>query len=76
MKKVRLVAALVLAVLVVIVVLQNTDTVDTRILFVTVTMPRAVLLFTTALIGFATGILVSLVWMRKPDKPRGGSEDV
>lgn len=76
MKKVRLVTALVLAILVVIVVLQNTDTVDTRILFVTVTMPRAVLLFTTALIGFATGILTSLVWMRKPDKPRGGSEDV
>lgn len=65
MKKLQLIAALVLAVLVVVVVLQNTDAVETRLLFVTVTMPRAVLLFSTGLIGFALGILTSLVWMRK-----------
>ena len=74
MKKLRLIVTLVLAVLVVIVVLQNTDAVETRLLFATVTMPRAVLLLTTALIGFAVGILTSLVWMRKQEKPRGGSE--
>ena len=74
MKKLRLIVTLVLAVLVVIVVLQNTDAVETRLLFATVTMPRAVLLLTTALIGFAVGILTSLVWMRKQEKPRGSSE--
>ena len=74
MKKLRLIVTLVLAVLMVIVVLQNTDAVETRLLFATVTMPRAVLLLTTALIGFAVGILTSLVWMRKQEKPRGSSE--
>lgn len=64
MKRIRLIAILVLAVLVVIVVLQNTEPVETRLLFATVSMPRAVLLFTTALIGYAMGILTSLVWMR------------
>jgi uncharacterized integral membrane protein len=74
MKKLRLIVTLVLAVLVVIVVLQNTDAVETRLLFATITMPRAVLLLTTALIGFALGILTSLVWMRKQEKPRSSSE--
>ena len=76
MKKLRLIVTLVLAVLVVIVVLQNTEAVETQLLFATVTMPRAVLLFTTALVGFALGILTSLVWMRKQDKARGRGEDV
>jgi len=76
MKKLRLIVTLVLAVLVVIVVLQNTDAVETRLLFATVTMPRAVLLLTTVLIGFALGILTSLVWMRKQEKPRSSSESV
>ena len=69
MKKLRLIMTLVLAVLVIIVVLQNTEAVETQLLFATVTMPRAVLLLTTALIGFALGILTSLVWMRKQEKP-------
>lgn len=76
MRKLRLIVTLVLAVLVVIVVLQNTDAVETRLLFATVTMPRAVLLLTTVLIGFALGILTSLVWMRKQEKPRSSSESV
>ena len=69
MKKLRLIMTLVLAVLVIIVVLQNTEAVETQLLFATVTMPRAVLLLTTALTGFALGILTSLVWMRKQEKP-------
>jgi uncharacterized integral membrane protein len=74
MKELRLIVTLVLAVLVIIVVLQNTDAVETQLLFATVTMPRAVLLLTTALIGFALGILIALVWMRKQEKPRSSSE--
>jgi uncharacterized integral membrane protein len=74
MKELRLIVMLVLVVLVVIVVLQNTDAVETHLLFVTVTMPRAVLLFTTALVGFALGILVSLLWMRRQEAaPRSTS---
>ena len=70
MSKLKLLAIVVLAVLAVIVVLQNTQAVETRLLFATVTMPRAVLLLVTAVIGFALGVLVSLtVLKRKAQKP-------
>ena len=52
-----IVATLVL--LLMIVVLQNTEPTKTRILFFSFTMPRALLLFTTALLGFAVGVLSS-----------------
>lgn len=57
MNKLKLVALSVLALLVVIVVLQNTQTVETKLLFFTITMPRAVLLFGAMLTGFAIGVL-------------------
>ena len=60
MVKLKLAAALALIVVVLIVVLQNTQPVETRLLFVTVTMPRAALLAITMLIGVAAGILVAL----------------
>jgi len=65
MKKAKLIIAIVLAVLCLIIVLQNTASVDTRLLFVTITMPRAVLLLSTAAIGFALGVLVSLIMCKK-----------
>ena len=68
MVKAKLIAALCLAVLVIIVVLQNTQTVDTKFLFVTVSMPRAALLSITMLIGIATGILLSLALTAKRKK--------
>lgn len=61
MPQIKRVALLVLAGLVVIVVLQNTETVQTRILFLTVSMPRAVLLVITTLVGFAIGVLVTFL---------------
>ena len=60
MTKAKLIAALVLVAITITVVLQNTQPVETRLLFVTVTMPRAALLGITLLIGIAVGILVSL----------------
>jgi len=45
--------------------LQNTDSVDTNLLFVTITMPRALLLLGTFLSGFAVGILVFVMWGRR-----------
>ena len=47
-----------IAILSVIVVLQNTGTVKTKILFIDIDMPHAVLLFTTLVAGFVTGVLV------------------
>lgn len=66
MVRLKLVIALVLTVLVLVVLVQNTDTVETRLLFATVTMPRAMLLFGTLLIGFVLGLLLSFSLSKKP----------
>lgn len=59
MSKVKILVAALLALLVLIVVLQNTETVETRILFVSIEMPRAALLFGTLVVGFAIGVLTA-----------------
>lgn len=60
MAKAKLITAFVLAVVALVVVLQNTQPVETKFLFVAVTMPRAALLAITMLIGIAVGILIAL----------------
>jgi uncharacterized integral membrane protein len=60
MPKLKLIALLILAVLAVVLILQNTQMVVTRLLFVTVSMPLAALLGLTLLIGFAAGILAAM----------------
>lgn len=55
------------AVLVLIVILQNTTQVDTRILFLTITMPRALLLAVVAALGFLAGLLMG--WKRDTKRP-------
>ena len=64
----------VLALVVLIIVLQNTAAVETKILFFTLTMPRAVLLVGTTLIGFIVGLLVSYRLQKKIQDPTPGSE--
>jgi uncharacterized integral membrane protein len=56
----KLVIASLLAVLVAIVVVQNREQVATHILFATVMMPHAILLFITAAAGFALGVILTL----------------
>ncbi|MBU0678328.1 MAG: DUF1049 domain-containing protein [Verrucomicrobia bacterium] len=63
--KFKLVVILVLILFLTIVVLQNTAAVETKILFATVTMPRAFLLFLAALLGFGLGLLTSLLIVRR-----------
>lgn len=60
MSKIKLIILLTLAIGVLVLVLQNTQTVETQLFFVTVTMPLAALIALTTLIGFAAGILVAL----------------
>jgi uncharacterized integral membrane protein len=60
MARFKVILIVVLAVLLVIVILQNTETVDTRLLFVTVSMPRAALLGFAVLLGFVLGLLTDL----------------
>ncbi len=65
----RLIAVAVVGILALILVLQNTETVDTRILFITVTMPRAVLLLITFLLGGIAGLLADFL-RKRPSKSK------
>ncbi len=64
MVKLKLSAALALISLVLIVVFQNTDPVETHFLFITFTMPRAALLAITFLVGAVAGILLSFTLVK------------
>lgn len=55
--RLKIIGVAVLALLVLIVVLQNTEAVETRILFMKITMPQAVLLFGALIAGFILGIV-------------------
>ena len=59
MKKAKIIAVVVVALLILIVMLQNTASVDTKLLFVTVTMPRVVLLTATLVVGFCVGLITA-----------------
>jgi uncharacterized membrane protein YciS (DUF1049 family) len=65
MKKVKLVALVVLLVFTIIIVFQNSEPVEARILLLKVQMSRALLLMLTFALGLVTGILVSTILMRK-----------
>ncbi len=65
MDKVKIGTAALVAIVLVIVILQNTQQVETKLLFFTITMPSAVLLFTMLAVGFVLGILAVGRWARK-----------
>ena len=58
--KIKLIALLVLSVVALLLILQNTQMVVTRLLFVTIGMPLAALLALTLLIGFVGGVIVAM----------------
>lgn len=60
MKKFKVIAISVVSLLVLIVILQNTESVETKFLFARLTMPRAFLLMLTFLFGFVAGLLTTL----------------
>jgi putative membrane protein len=70
MERFKLIATAILALLGVIIILQNTEPVETKLLFLSITMPRAILLMGTTLIGFALGVLVSFFFKRKEQPPK------
>lgn len=57
MKRAKLIGAALVALLTIIVLMQNTESVSTKLLFLTVTMPRSILLLVTLLAGFILGLL-------------------
>jgi len=56
-QKIRLYTLAGVAALAVIVIFQNTDNVETQLLFWSITMPRAALLSVAMLAGFAGGVV-------------------
>jgi len=70
MKKAKVTIAVVISLLTLILILQNTQAVETKLLFMTATMPRALLLLVTFVIGFAAGLIVMSFLMSKPSKPQ------
>lgn len=65
MKKVKIVGIIVVSILVSIIFLQNTEAVETKLLFATVSMSRALLLILTFIAGFATGLITMSYIQRK-----------
>ena len=59
MQKLRIAGIALLALVVLIVVLQNTESVETKILFFSITMPRAALLFGALVVGFIIGVFAA-----------------
>ena len=68
MKKVKLIVIIVISILAFIIFLQNTESVETRILFMKVSMPRAILLISTFLVGFVAGLITTSMLLRKSEK--------
>ncbi len=65
MKKAKLVAIVIVSVVALIVVLQNTEVTPARILFWDLPMSRALLLILTFVLGFIVGVLVAGNFLRK-----------
>ena len=65
MKKMKLIVIAILALLAAVIILQNVETVDTKILFITISMPRAILLAVTWVIGLSCGLLIPLKAKKK-----------
>jgi uncharacterized integral membrane protein len=75
MKKVKLIAIIVISILAFIIFLQNTESVETRILFMKVAMPRAILLISTFLVGFVAGTITTSLLLRKSEKKKTVIQD-
>jgi putative membrane protein len=73
MKRAKVIITVVISLLVLVLILQNTQAVETKILFMTVTMPRALLLFVTFIIGFVAGLIAMSFLTAGPSEPQGKS---
>jgi len=75
MKKAKLIVIIVISILAFIIFLQNTESVETRILFMKVGMPRAILLISTFLVGFVSGTITTSLLLRKSGKKKTVTQD-
>lgn len=70
MKKFKIAIILIVSLLSLIVFIQNRQAIDTKLLFVTITMPLALLLILTSIIGCIVGIILASFVLRQPHKSR------
>ena len=74
MRKVKLIVIIVVSILTIVILLQNAEPVQARVLFATVQMSQALLMMLTFVLGFVVGILVPTYFLRKTDgKAKPGS---
>ena len=71
--KIKIIIMVGILLLTLIVSIQNTQAVETRLLFVTVTMPRVLLLLLTFVLGIVGGLIVASHVLRKPNKSQENS---
>ena len=69
MKKAKIIIILVVSLLALVVSLQNTQAVETKLLFATITMPRVLLLILTFITGFVAGLVTASQVLGRPRKP-------
>ncbi|MBT5020921.1 MAG: LapA family protein [Planctomicrobium sp.] len=68
MKKTKLIITVIVVILMLIVVLQNTQAVETNLLFYTFSLPNALLLALTFASGIVVGLLMSFTYSGKKPK--------
>ncbi len=69
MWKVKLVAIILISLLTIIILAQNTEVVSTRVLLWPVLMSRALLMILMFVLGFVVGILVATYFLRRKSSP-------
>jgi uncharacterized integral membrane protein len=74
MKKAKIVVIILICILALIVSLQNTKAVETKLLFMTISMPRVLLLMLTFIMGFIAGLITASYILRKGARPKVQAE--
>lgn len=74
MGRIKIGAIVLLSIAILVVVLQNTESVETKLLFVTVEMPRAVLIGVTFVVGGICGLLLASRMNRKAAAKKAAAE--
>jgi uncharacterized integral membrane protein len=74
MRKTKIIVILIVSLLSLIVFVQNRQAVDTKLLFVTITMPLVLLLILTFIMGSILGLVIASYVLREPRKSRSTGE--
>lgn len=68
LRNLKLIAIGIVSILVLVIIFRNLESVQTDLLFFTIELPRAVLLFLTTLIGFIIGLFTAYFLIKGGDE--------